>query len=73
MLLLFVALVLTGVMVLVTCRLRARWPEERFSRIMACLIPVYLLVNWTFTLFLRVSGERIVVLVPLQTYLRAAG
>lgn len=56
-----------------TRRLLGSLPPERFRQTMRLLIPVYLLINWAFTLFTRSPGERPVALVPLHSYLAMLG
>ncbi len=73
MVLLFVGLALTVLMVYITRQLHSELSPEHYRRIMALLIPAYLLTNWVFTLFTRTPGECTVVLVPLRAYIKMLG
>ena len=73
MILLFVGLALIALMVYIIRQLHFRLSPERFRQIVVPLIPMYLLINWVFTLFTRTPGEYPIVLVPLRAYIQTLG
>ncbi len=73
MILLIAALLLVALMVIITEQLRCHLPLPRFRQIMRLLILAYLLLNWTFTLFTRTTGEYPIVFVPFRALLEALG
>ena len=73
MILFLAGIALVALMFYFTRQLLVSLPPERFRQMMRLLIPVYLLINWAFTLFMRIPGEYPVVLVPLRSYFAAFG
>ncbi len=73
MILLFVGLALTALMAYIIRQLHFCLSPERFRQIVVPLIPMYLLINWVFTLFIRTQGEYPIVLVPLHAYFKTFG
>lgn len=73
MILFSAGIALVVLMFFFTRLLLASLPPERFRQRMRLLIPVYLLINWAFTLFTRSPGEYPAMLVPLRSYFAMFG
>lgn len=73
MILFLAGVALVVLMFYFTRQLQGSLPPERFRQMMRLLIPIYLLINGAFTLFMRIPGEYPVVLVPLRSYFATFG
>lgn len=73
MVLLLAAIALIILMVYITRELHTYLLPMRYRQIMQLLILMYLLINWSLTLFTRTQGEYPVIFVPLRAYLDALG
>ena len=57
----------------ITRQLHAYLAPDRYRQIMRLLIPVYILISLTLTLFARTQSEYPAVFVPLHVYIKALG
>ena len=73
MILLLTALALTVLMCIIARMLRLNLSPALYRRILLLLIPAYLLVNFSMTLFTRTPGDYPVVFVPFRAILRVFG